>query len=96
MPMSLLLALGFAVTPCPEPSAAPDVASARRIAERVIAALPHRPGRYVLRVMPLGMGYHGWRFYESPAGRPGMRGGGGVSIDIERCTGAVSNFHYQR
>ena len=96
MTLSLLIALGFAVAPCPRPAVADDAASARRIAERTIAALPPRRRRYVLRIERIGFGYTAWRAYETPEIMTGTRGGGGVAMDIDRCTGAVSNLHYQR
>lgn len=98
MPLPLLmLSVPFAMQrPCPHAEAAPDIASARRIAEQRIAALPPRPLRYLLRIVPHRSGGPRWLAYESPEGPANTRGGGGGAMVIDRCTGEVSGFHHQR
>lgn len=98
--LTVLMAFSVAITrpvDCRSPVAL-DQDSARRIAEREIAARP-RPGRFVLHV-EVDRDVTRWRAWQSVAPRPGerrtMRGGGGISMTIDRCTGAVGNLHYQR
>jgi hypothetical protein len=101
MPLTLLLALAAAAgppsasRPCPHP-VAPDERAARRIAERVIAARPGPPRRtYVLRVVPDRADPRLWvAFQVGPT--PGTRGGGGLEMRIDRCTGAVGRLHHSR
>ncbi len=90
---------------------APDLASARRIAEVVLrnAHAPvhpyskHRP--YVLKVAAAQDDPNAWAaFQDLPAFHPHLRrgemrvtaGGGGLSFLIDRCTGAVSHMYYSR
>ena len=100
MPLTLLplaLAAAAQAPACANP-VAPDHEAARRIAVREIAARP-RPGRFVLHVFPDERNPGLWHAWQSPPAVPGrgtIRGGGGISMRIDRCTGAVSNLHYQR
>lgn len=86
---------------------APDEQAARRIAEAVIAAEPHPDGRnYFLRVHPDPADRGTWvAFQVQPHRRPILpgdrtvlsgRGGGGIEMRIDRCTGAISRLHYAR
>lgn len=80
---------------------APDAAAARRIAEAVIAARPYpRRERFVLHVMPDRDDPRQWSASQSLApparGQAHVRGGGGIGMGIDRCTGAVSRLFYQR
>jgi len=105
--LTVLLALAAAFQPpaCARP-VAPDEAAARRIAEREIAARPPRTGvhRFRLNVIPDSDNPGRWLAHQSvvlpplPPGqrRSSMRGGGGIEMRIDRCTGAVSNLHYSR
>ena len=102
MPLSLLPLAAAQPPACARP-AAPDEAAARRIAEREISSRPRTGVNYfVLNVVSDRAGQ--WLAYQSvipdtpPPGRPArtMRGGGGIQMNIDRCTGAVSNLHHQR
>ncbi len=101
MPLTLLpLALAAVQVPACARPAAPDEAAARRIAAREIAARP-RAGRdrFVLHVEPDPRQPGRWLAYQSPVPVPGRgttRGGGGIEMTIDRCTGAVGNLHYSR
>jgi hypothetical protein len=86
---------------------APDEAAARRIAKSTLAAGPvrHPNRRYALKVRPDPEDPGRWIAYQSqppprPDPRPGwltvQAGGGGLGMRIDRCTGAVSDMHYQR
>jgi hypothetical protein len=115
MPFTLLLALAAAAQPAPAARAcaliwpvAPDERAARRLAEAVIAADPHREGRnYGLRVRADEDNPGQWIAYQHLAEprlrrphRPGevivSAGGGGLEMRIDRCTGAISRLHYIR
>lgn len=103
MPLSLvLMALSLPLTrpiDCPRP-VAPDEAAARRIAEREISARPRTGVNYfVLNIVADDRDHPGqWLAYQSVVPGPGRptRGGGGIQMNIDRCTGAVSNLHYSR
>ena len=84
---------------------APDEAAARRIAEAVIATRPFQPRqRYILRVMPDADDPGRWVAFQTPPPLPPdrdgvihvQRGGGGLGMRIDRCTGAISRLFYQR
>jgi len=95
--LPLALAAAVQAPACARP-VAPDEAAARRIAVREIAARP-RPGRFVLHVFPERGDPGLWRAWQVPPAVPGRgttRGGGGITMNIDRCTGAVSNLHYSR
>jgi len=100
VPLTALLALSLPLTippDCPRPVAL-DVESARRIAAREIAARP-RPGRFILQIAQDSERRGAWRAWQELLRLPAQRhprGGGGISMRIDRCTGAVSDLHYQR
>lgn len=81
-------------------------AAARRIAEAAIAARPHPARkRYVLRIQPDDDDPGQWIAFQSrpePRRREGpgwfrvTAGGGGLSMRIDRCTGAVSRLYYSK
>ncbi len=84
-------------------AAVPDATTARLIALAVIAAhqKPNFSARYVLKVGPDGT--KGWiAFQEIPpvAKLNGdmlvTPGGGGIGMHIDRCSGAISQLHYQK
>ena len=105
MPLSLLLAALASQPPACTAPVAPDAAAARRIAEGVISARP-RFGLNIYRVNVVPDPDHAdrWLAYQSvvpdapPTGRATgtMRGGGGLAMRIDRCTGAVTDIHRQR
>jgi hypothetical protein len=97
LPLALVLTVAAQAPACPRPTA-PDEAAARRIAEREISSRPRTGVRWrTLNVIPDRRRPGQWLAYEGPApGAPLTRGGGGAAMNIDRCTGAVSNFHYQR
>jgi len=98
----VLMALSLPMTrptDCARPVAL-DVESARRIAEREISARPRTGVNvFVLNIVRDDRDHPGqWLAYQSVVPGPGRptRGGGGISMNIDRCTGAVSNLHYSR
>lgn len=106
MPLTVLLALSLPLTvptDCPNPVAL-DAERARLIASREIAAREtaagHRRGRFILQVGQDGEHRGAWRVWQErlrlPEQQRAMRGGGGITMRIDRCTGAVSDLHYQR
>jgi hypothetical protein len=105
MPLPLLLAALVSQPPACASPVAPDEAAARRIAEAVISGRP-RFGLNIFRVNVIPDPDHPgrWLAYQSvvpgvpPTGRatPSTRGGGGLAMRIDRCTGAVSDLHRQR
>jgi hypothetical protein len=94
---ALLLLAAAAGGPCVHP-AAPDQASARRIAQTIIVNR-NRTGRplppYDLRIEADRDDSGQWLAYQTPRNGP-TRGGGGMSFRIDRCTGAVSRITYAR
>lgn len=78
-------------------AAVPDANTARKIADAVISARqkPEQLRGYRLNVEPDGDNPGSWRVWQSPLGQA-ITGGGGISLRINRCTAAVSDFHYQR
>ncbi len=85
------------IPPCATP-VAPDEAAARRIAAGLIAARSMAPAdRYVLRLVADPDDPTHWLAYQSLRGASaGTRGGGGLGMRIDRCTGAVTDVAYQR
>lgn len=77
--------------------AVPDANTARKIADAVISARqkPEQLRGYRLNVEPDGDNPGSWHVWQSPHGQA-ISGGGGISLRINRCTAAVSDFHYQR
>jgi len=82
----------------------PDAATAIRIAEAVVAKRQSSRQRrsYQFKAEPADA--H-WEVYQSLRGNfrrlPGggfhvIHGGGGIAMHIDRCTGAISEMHYQR
>lgn len=88
-----------ATPPCEQPLgvAVPDADTARKIATAIISARqsPEQSRRYRLVIEPDGEAAGYWRAWQMPVNRSGT-GGGGISLRIDRCTAAVSGFHYQR
>ena len=102
MPLALAVA-ALAAGAAPPPHCAlispvaPDATAARRIAQAVLANVPHvrRPGyRLMVDAAPHDSG--GWYAIEVPPNWRNMRGGGGLGMRIDRCTGAISELYYQR
>lgn len=77
--------------------AVPNANTARKIATAVISArqAPEQLNRYRLVIEPDGEMTGYWRAWQMPINSSGT-GGGGISLRIDRCTAAVSGFHYQR
>ena len=100
LPLALLPATAQAGNaPCPSPlgAAVPNDETARRIATAIIDAHASTASsrRYRLVVEAAPDGADGWIAWQAPAdGR--TLGGGGLSMRIDRCTGAISALHRQR
>jgi hypothetical protein len=84
-------------------AAVPDAATARAIAAAVMSA--HQKAeiskRYLLEVEPDGetgwIAFQGIPAVSKPNGDTIVTmGGGGLGMHIDRCSGAISEFHYQR
>ena len=80
--------------------AAPDEASARRLAQIMIVNR-NRTGQplppYDLRITPDPEDAGQWLVWQTPRGANGdIRGGGGMSFRIDRCTGQITRITYAR
>lgn len=79
---------------CPTP-VAPDIVAARSIAQAAIDAAPNTDAtRYDLIVEPHRDRTGHWIAYQVPS--TPVAGGGGLSMRIDRCSGAVRELHRQR
>jgi len=81
----------------------PDANTARQIAVAVIAAHQKRASsdQFMLKVEPDGdSSWSAYQYIPPVTGRNGeiivTNGGGGLSMKIDRCTGAISELYYQR
>lgn len=101
MPLALLPApVQASDAPCPSAlgAAVPNAETARRIAAAIVDAHATTASsrRYRLIVEPAP---NGWTAWQRPAGngaKTRSTGGGGLSMRIDRCTGAISALHRQR
>jgi hypothetical protein len=99
------LSVGVAADQCRTSIGAivPDANTARQIAVAVIAAhqKPENSEKFELEVEPDGdSSWSAYQYIPPATGRNGeiivTEGGGGLSMKIDRCTGAISQVYYQR
>jgi hypothetical protein len=91
----LLAAAPGPAEPCARP-AAPDLASARRIAEVTIRNSGAATRPYRLMIEGDRDDARLWTAFQVPRGARSTRGGGGLEFRIDRCTGSISGMHRAR
>ena len=70
----------------------PTAEVARGIFTAVAKQSEQVAGRYVLTIVDAGAA---WGAYQVlPTSNIGLRGGGGLTMRIDKCTGAISEMHY--
>lgn len=84
----------------------PDEKTARAVAKAIISAQPtsERLRKYRLNISGGGLTEGAWFAYQGPENKPKIThkeisvvmGGGGLTMRIDRCTGAISDLHYVR